>query len=115
MNRRTLALSLAGALSAAAGVAWYAAPSRAAHGAPLTVTAASEIRTLRAPGRVEPHRAAVDLMFEQPGRISEILVEEGQPVTAGQVVARLDDRAFKARVAAAEASVAAARAHLDQL
>ena len=121
MNRRTLALSLAGALSAAAGVAWYAAPSHtAAAGAPAEAgasksSALSSRRTLVAPGRVEPHRDAVDLMFEQPGRIKEILVEEGDHVTAGQVIARLDDRAFRARVAAAEATVAGARAHLDEL
>jgi multidrug resistance efflux pump len=115
MNRRTLALSLAGALGAAGAVAWYAAPSRTASASGAPAAASSEARTLVAPGRVEPHRAAVDLMFEQPGRIKELLVDEGDRVTAGQVIARLDDRAFRARVAAAEATVAGARAHLDEL
>jgi ABC exporter DevB family membrane fusion protein len=114
MNRRTLALTLAGAITAAAGTAWYAAPSKSARAAAV-IPSSSEVRTLVAPGRVEPHRAAVELMFEQPGRIREILVEEGDPVIAGQAVARLDDRAFRAQVAAAEARVAAARAHLDEL
>ncbi|HTJ45248.1 MAG TPA: biotin/lipoyl-binding protein, partial [Kofleriaceae bacterium] len=112
MNRRTLALTLAGAITAAAGTAWYAAPSRTASAAPIVL---SDIRTLVAPGRVEPHRAAVELMFEQPGRIQQILVEEGDHVTRGQVLARLDDRAARARVAAAQASVDGARARLDQL
>lgn len=113
MNRRTLALTLAGAITAAAGTAWYAAPSRAAHAA--APIASSEVRTLLAPGRVEPHRAPVELMFEQPGRIQAIFVEEGDAVQAGQVVARLDDRAFRAQLDAATARVAAARAHLDLL
>jgi multidrug resistance efflux pump len=63
-----------------------------------------------APARVEPVRAAVALAFETGGRIVSIEVDEGQAVTAGQVIARLDDRLAKARVASAEAAVAVANA-----
>jgi multidrug resistance efflux pump len=63
-----------------------------------------------APARVEPVRD-VALAFETGGRIVSIEVEEGQTVTAGQVIARLDDRVAKARVAAADAGVAAAQAN----
>ena len=49
-------------------------------------------RTLVAPGRVEAARDPVKLAFESPGRIVEILVDEGDTVTANQVIARLDDR-----------------------
>jgi len=66
--------------------------------------------TLIAPGRVEPLRDAVKLGFEVPGRIIEILVDEGDNVTAGQVLARLDDRLAKARIAASEAALAQAKA-----
>ena len=65
---------------------------------------------LVAPGRVEPVRDPVKLAFEAQGRIAEILVEEGDTVAAGQVLARLDSRLATARVAAAEAGVAQARA-----
>jgi multidrug resistance efflux pump len=66
---------------------------------------------LVAPGRVEPERDPVQLAFETPGRIVAIDVDEGASVVAGQVVARLDDRMAKARVASAEATVAQAKAH----
>jgi len=65
---------------------------------------------LVAPGRVEPTRDAVKLAFESQGRIIEILVDEGDAVTAGQVLARLDDRLARARVTAAEAGLAQAKA-----
>jgi HlyD family secretion protein len=66
--------------------------------------------TIVAPGRVEPVRDPVKLAFEAQGRIAEILVDEGDAVHAGQVLARLDDRLARARVAAAEAGLAQARA-----
>src|SRR5437867_3969722 len=65
---------------------------------------------LVAPGRVEPSRDAVKLAFEAQGRIAEILFDEGDLVTAGQVLARLDDRLPRARVAAADAGLAQAKA-----
>lgn len=66
--------------------------------------------TLTAPARVEPVHDAVQLAFETTGRIAEIAVDEGDPVKAGQVLARLDDRLPRARVAAATAGLAQARA-----
>lgn len=65
---------------------------------------------LVAPGRVEPVHDVVKLAFEAQGRIAEILVDEGDPVHAGQVLARLDDRLARARIAAAEAGLAQAKA-----
>lgn len=65
---------------------------------------------LVAPGRVEPARDTVQLAFEAQGRIVEILVDEGDAVTANQVIARLDDRLAHARVVAAEAALAQAKA-----
>lgn len=50
-----------------------------------------------------------------PGRITGIDAEEGARVTAGQVLARLDDEAQLAAVKGAEAAVAQARANLDNL
>ncbi len=66
--------------------------------------------TLVAPGRVEPVRDPVKLAFEAQGRIVAIEVDEGNAVKAGQVIARLDDRLPAARVAAAQAQLAQARA-----
>jgi len=63
-----------------------------------------------APGQVEPVHDAVKLTFGAHGRIAEILVNEGDQVRAGQVLARLDDRLAKARVAASETALAQMKA-----
>jgi membrane fusion protein (multidrug efflux system) len=47
-----------------------------------------------------------------PGRIGQLLVDEGQQVKAGQVVAVLDDTDFKAQLAQSEAGLAVARTGL---
>lgn len=81
-----------------------------------TALANTEIRrtaTLVAPGRVEPVRDPVALAFEIGGRVVSVDVDEGDTVQAGQIVARLDDRLANARVAAATAGLAQARARLD--
>ncbi|WP_395677869.1 secretion protein HlyD [Inquilinus sp.] len=56
-----------------------------------------------------------ELGFRVAGRLVEMTLEEGEAVTAGQVLARLDDRPFQDSVAAARASVAARQADLDRL
>jgi HlyD family secretion protein len=86
---------------------WFGRDTPAASASSVAMTRSAQIV---APGRVEPARDVVRLAFEAQGRIAEILVDEGDPVEAGQVLARLDDRLARARVAAAEASLAQARA-----
>ncbi|HEU0034825.1 MAG TPA: HlyD family efflux transporter periplasmic adaptor subunit [Kofleriaceae bacterium] len=92
-----------------AGVgAWWSV-----HGTSRAAAASTEVvapSTLVAPGRVEPARDPVRLAFEAQGRIADILVDEGDFVQAGQVLAKLDDRMPRARLSAAEASLAAAKA-----
>ncbi len=91
---------------------WYVghpAPSQAATPGAVEVPRADP---LVAPGRVEPIRDPVLLAFETPGRIAALDVDEGDHVTAGQVVARLDDRLPRARLDAAKAAEAAATARL---
>ncbi|MBN2082928.1 efflux RND transporter periplasmic adaptor subunit [bacterium] len=55
------------------------------------------------------------LSFKLPGRISERLVEEGELVSAGQLVARLESTDQEILVAQAEANVALAEAVLAEL
>jgi len=100
---RYLALALP---LAVAGWWWFGHTTPAVH-ADTTISRPS---VLVAPGRVEPVHDPVRLAFEAQGRIAEILVDEGDAVRAGQVLARLDDRLATARVAAAEAGLAQARA-----
>lgn len=72
--------------------------------------AAARAEVIIAPARVEPAHDPVALAFETPGRIAVVDVEEGQAVHAGDVLARLDDRLPRARVAEARAQLAAAEA-----
>jgi membrane fusion protein, multidrug efflux system len=54
----------------------------------------------------------VELGFDDNGVISEILVEEGDPVREGQVIAKLDSSVLEAEKRATEARLAAAEAEL---
>jgi HlyD family secretion protein len=94
---------------AAAATYWFGTSTQSA--AAAQPPAVARPATLVAPARVEPIRDAVSLAFEAPGRIVAIDVDEGVAVKAGQVVARLDDRLARARVAAAEAAVDGAQAN----
>lgn len=66
-----------------------------------------------ASGTVETTEA--DLGFQTPGRIDSIAADEGDAVTAGQVLAWLDRTELAARVAATRAQEGAARARLLEL
>lgn len=66
-------------------------------------------RVLEYPGHILPLEQA-DMAFEVPGQMVEIAVTEGQKVTAGELLARLDDRSY-----AAELKAARARFELAQL
>lgn len=58
---------------------------------------------------------SVDLAFEEAGRIVEVLVEEGEAVEAGQLLARLEDRRYGIALANAQATLAVRRKELDLL
>lgn len=64
-------------------------------------------------GRVRAWRTSA-LAAREPGRVLEVEVREGDIVTQGQVVARLDDAILKAEVRAGEADLAAANAVLSE-
>jgi membrane fusion protein, multidrug efflux system len=49
------------------------------------------------------------------GYISDVLVQDNQPVHAGQVLARIDDRDYRTALALAQANVAAQQAAIDSL
>ncbi|MDQ7819348.1 MAG: efflux RND transporter periplasmic adaptor subunit [Armatimonadota bacterium] len=57
---------------------------------------------------------AVDLSFDMPGRLARVLVEEGQAVRGGQVLAFLDDVELRAQASQAEAAAQAAAAQVGQ-
>jgi len=61
--------------------------------------------TIAALGIVEPVSEEREIAFDVKGKLAEVLVDEGDPVKAGAIVARLENADLKARLDAAEATV----------
>jgi multidrug resistance efflux pump len=74
---------------------------------------ASTNQALELTGVIEARR--VPLAAQIGGQIQAVLVEEGQQVRAGQVLAQIDTALLQAQLAQAKAAVAAAAANLAQL
>jgi HlyD family secretion protein len=111
MNRKTLLAAAAFALLGGAGI--LAIPKGEAQG-PAPVAAAAPRAFVIAPGRVEPATEERDVTAELRGKLAEVLVDEGDKVAEGQIVARLIDDEFRARVAQGRASVALREAELER-
>lgn len=69
---------------------------------------------LNASGYVEPRRKAT-VAAKITGRVTEVLVDEGMAVEAGQVLARLDDADARRRTDATRAGRDVARASLEEI
>lgn len=67
---------------------------------------------LRGLGQVKPQQS-VEIRSQVDGLLQEILVQEGQLVSAGQLVARIDDRAINAALSQAKAELDVVQAQLD--
>jgi RND family efflux transporter MFP subunit len=70
--------------------------------------------TVSATGNLVPEQQS-PISFDQPGRVVEVLVQEGQSVEAGQILARQEDTTQKASLEQAEAALQAAQASLAKL
>ena len=79
----------------------------------LSIGAGAGSRTLEVPGSVAAAQSA-DLSFEVSGRMLARIVEEGQIVAAGEVVAKLDSRDYVAQRNAARARRDTAQADYDR-
>jgi len=71
------------------------------------------VRLVQAPGEVEA-LAEVDISSEVVAKILELPVEEGDAVSAGDLLCRLDDVDYRARVLSGQANVAKLKALIDQ-
>ncbi|MBR0648098.1 efflux RND transporter periplasmic adaptor subunit [Roseomonas terrae] len=97
--RRRLLLLAALPLALAAGWFWWTMPPAVAI---AVVTTGPALRAVYATGSVEPvHWARVGPAVR--ARITDVMVEEGDRVSAGEPMARLDDREARHRVEEAEA------------
>lgn len=71
------------------------------------------LRLIELPGQIQAFREA-NMGFEVPGLLEEVLVNEGDQVTKGQVLARLDQRDYQAAKDSAEAQLRAARSEAER-
>lgn len=107
------------AVGAAAG-AWLAfkpappIPVKAVAAVPATAASAGAASVLDASGYVIARRQAT-VSSKATGKVVELLIEEGQAVRHGQVLARLDDSNARAQLALAESQLDAARAALAEI
>jgi HlyD family secretion protein len=72
-----------------------------------------DIDRIRVSGNIEI--TEVEVSFKIPGRVEERPVAEGQSITAGQVVARLDQKDLTLEIGQRQAQVAAAQAGLREV
>ncbi|ARJ69710.1 hypothetical protein B0A89_08835 [Paracoccus contaminans] len=95
------------------GIFFSPRPARAQDGgaAPLEQPAGQWIAVAR--GVVEPSDGLMRLAAQREGLIEAVLVEEGDHVTAGQELARLNDKAAQVQLDIARAEVGQARTQLD--
>ncbi|MEN3336682.1 MAG: hypothetical protein V7647_358 [Acidobacteriota bacterium] len=113
-TRRGVWVAVAVLVLALAGAGWYwsqrveAAEVRTAAIAATTGTGGSAGSVLNASGYVTARRRAT-VSSKVTGKVLEVFVEEGKPVRAGQVLARLDDAQVRAALAVAEAQLESAR------
>ena len=98
---------------------WWTSSQRSFEVSAVTAIAPSaggsgSTAVLQATGYVTARRQAT-VSAQITGTMSEVLIEEGEHVEAGQVLARLDDTAQQANLAQAQAQVAQARAQVGQI
>src|SRR6266851_7225461 len=101
MRRMVLIVVLLAVASAAAGVTWWLTQRH---------TTAKE---LALHGNVDLRQ--VELPFNNSERIAAVLVQEGDRIKRGQVLARLDASRLEPQVAQAEATAAAQRQAVERL
>jgi len=113
-GRPALAVVIVLALLALGGAGWYwsanlqAASVKVAPAAIKSRGASAPGAVLNASGYVVARRRAT-VSSKVTGKVLDVLIEEGHPVTAGQIVAHLDDSQPRAALAFAEAQLASAR------
>ena len=111
-RRAVIAIIVAVLLIAAAviyGLRWRRVEVQAANAIEPSASSAATGSVLQATGYVTARREAT-VSAQITGTLKQVLIEEGERVEAGQVLARLDDTAQRAALAQAQAQLAAAQA-----
>ena len=79
----------------------------------LEVQGSGAVLTREYPGRIRAIQQA-DMAFEVPGKIVEFRFKEGERVEEGEMLARLDDRDYQARLDSARAQSENARVNFER-
>lgn len=114
-RRWLIPLIVVAALVVTASFLLRGSATRAATAAPATttVTRGSLTATISGSGTVAAEQS-VNLPFASAGAVTEVLVNDGDTVKAGQVLAKLDDRAAQLQLTSAQANLESAQARLAQ-
>jgi len=111
-KKAILILLLAGAVG---GAAWLSYSLRTSNAVPVKtfeVTRGKLARTVEVIGTLEPEMT-VDLSFQQSGKVAEVLVDTGNSVKKGDILARLENADQAAVLSQAKALLAEATATLN--
>ena len=114
-TRKKLIGIVAVAAVAAGGWYWYsgAAQKQQETVQPVTVTRGTIEEVVTAQGKLEP-KQYVDVGTQVSGQLKKILVDIGDTVTKGQLLAEIDPRVYQAQVEAGEARLNSLRAQLNE-
>jgi len=110
--RVALFIGAATLIASTVGAVWFHNRSQA--GLPTTLVSDTTRPTLVCFGYVDGPAGVTTLAPLDAGRVSRVEVQENEPVQAGAVLIRLDDRLAQFRLGQVTASVLAARALLSQ-
>ncbi|HZH26450.1 MAG TPA: efflux RND transporter periplasmic adaptor subunit [Azospirillaceae bacterium] len=114
MTMKRMALGLAAVLAILVAAGWWYADVRAQTETPpdtVAVRIGDIERTVTAQGKVEPLES-VDVGTQVSGLVERILVQPGDPVKAGTLLAVIDPTVYKAQVAADRATLLGLEAQL---
>jgi HlyD family secretion protein len=114
--RRTLLILIAIAIVAVAGLwvyqNYFASPQETEEiREEATVTRGTLVVLVNTTGTILPEKQTT-LSFKNPGRVAEVLVTEGQSVSAGEVLARLETSDLEFAITQAELALASAQNQL---
>lgn len=105
--RRTIILSAVAFLFIAVSLGYFVwlRPDQAVPKAVAQNNESKQQNLVAAPGAIESVSEEIEVGAEIPGKLKEVLVEEGDAVIKGQVVAVLENADFEAQVATAKAEI----------
>ena len=112
MKRSNYVLFASASLFLLSSVQLLRSRSHSVKAAPAEPRTFSSQGLITAPGRVEAVSEEIRVSSELSGRLESVPVEEGDRIHKGQVLARLENKDYAARVLAAEATLSERKAEL---